>query len=494
MSNSLKASKTGLAVVERTRQRLGWTKTNTSRWWESAHTSRATLRRFWQGERIQRDIFIAICEAVGISNWEEIAEPETLDSDPKPNHTTSQIHWQEAPDIDSFFGRTQELEQLHNWSITQQCKLIAIIGIGGIGKTALTLALADRIQDNFHCLIWRTFTHSPSLLSVLHSLLATFNQTPVPDIHQAINEIINNLQQRRCLVILDGLETVIHTSEYSQFISQLSCQRHQSCIIITSRQQPPNLDFDGQTIRCLPLQGLAKAAALELLQSRGLTGQKVGISALIQLYRGNPLALKIVTPLIQSVFGGNIAEFLNQNTLVMGDRLRQILHQQLQPLSPLERDILYWLAIWQQPISFPRLQTHFLISPDPGAVLEAITSLEHRSLLEKWYHLESSSFTLQPLVMKAVTDELVDRAAAEIQQVVQSQDMAHFQVLRTHWLLRPGTDDIVGDRILHHLRDKLWRLYGATLPETLEKILLLLTDKPPIAIGYISHNLIALLN
>ncbi|BAB76108.1 hypothetical protein ACN23B_22120 [Anabaena sp. FACHB-709] len=52
MSNSLKASTTGLTIVDKVRKRLGWTKTSTARWWQDAHTSRATLRRFWQGDRL----------------------------------------------------------------------------------------------------------------------------------------------------------------------------------------------------------------------------------------------------------------------------------------------------------------------------------------------------------------------------------------------------------------------------------------------------------
>ena len=200
------------------------------------------------------------------------------------------------------------------------------------------------------------------------------------------------------------------------------------------------------------------------------------------------MALKLVTPLIQSVFGGNVAAFLSQNTLILGDRLRAILKQQFEQLSGLEQDILYWLAIWQEPVSFSRLQTHLLISVDPAMLLEGIVALERRSLLEKWISDYEPSFTLQPLIMKVVTDELVEHTAQEIHQVVQSNDIRHFQVLRTHWLLRPGTDDIAGDRILTQLGKKLWRLYGGTLPQILNQILLLLKGQSPLAMGYIESN------
>jgi hypothetical protein len=492
MSNSLKASTAGLAIVDKSRQRLGWTKTSTARWWQDAHTSRATLRRFWQGDRIQREIFIAICQAVGIGNWEAIAELSNADLESTVVIPTPYLDCNEAPDLESFYGRNQELAQLEEWLTSQNCKLVTINGIAGIGKTALALALVDRIQLKFDCLIWKSLQTSPSLISLLNSLLNSFEQgVVVQNIQQGTAQLIQQLQKHHCLLILDGLEAIFSQPEdlsYGQFIQQLSRERHQSCILISSREQPNNIETNTKIYRCLNLKGLPKTEAVELLQSRGFTGKELGLSVLIQLYRGNPLVLKLVTPLIQSVFGGNVAAFLSQHTLIVGDRLRVILKQQFEQLSGLEQDILYWLAIWQEPVSFSRLQTHLLISVDPAMVLEGIVALERRSLLEKWVSDYELSFTLQPLVMKVVTDELIEHTVQEIDRVVQSHDIRHFQILRTHWLLRPGTDDIAGDRILTQLWKKLWHLYGATLPQIFNQILLLLKSQSPLAMGYIGSN------
>lgn len=73
MASSLRASTQGLALVDQARRRKGWTKTWTATWWQTAHTSQATLRRFWRGMAIQRETFIAIFQAVELSNWEDIA-------------------------------------------------------------------------------------------------------------------------------------------------------------------------------------------------------------------------------------------------------------------------------------------------------------------------------------------------------------------------------------------------------------------------------------
>ncbi len=495
MSKSLKASTEGLAVADRARKRLGWTKTSTARWWQDAHTSRATLRRFWHGDRIQRDIFIALCAAVGISNWEAIAEPCEADFDPAIPESPPIRDWQEAPDLDSFFGRDRELAQLEQWIPT--AKLILISGIGGIGKTALALAFADSIQLQFQGVIWRSLHHSPSVEALLDSLLSTLEGTSVTNLAKGTTQLLHHLKHRRYLLILDGLEAVLQSreleTEYSDFLEILSRDRHQSCILITTREQAQIVSLEGKNCQGLTLSGLRNTAALDLLKSRGLTGKELGISALIQLYRGNPFALKIVTPVIQTVFGGNVAAFLNQNTLIVGDRLRTLLHQQLERLSDLEREILYWLTIWQEPVSFCRLHTHFLVLVDPAALLEGIANLERRSLLESWFGEESSAFTLQPLVMKTVQDELVERATAEMQRVVQSHDIRYFKVWRSLMFFRPGTDDIAGDKIINQLRENLWQIYGATLPQTLHNVLALLSDKSPLAVGYIGCNAIGLL-
>ncbi|MCT7976626.1 NB-ARC domain-containing protein [Laspinema olomoucense] len=495
MLKSLKASTEGLAVADRARKRLGWTKTSTARWWQDAHTSRATLRRFWHGDRIQREIFIAICATLGISDWQAIAEQCEADFDPAIPESPAIRDWHEAPDLDSFFGRDRELAQLEQWIPT--AKMLLISGMGGMGKTALALAFADSIQAEFQGVIWRSLHHYPSLIALLDSLLSTLERTSVTNLAKGTTQLLHHLKHRRYLLILDGLEAVLQSpeleTEYTHFLQTLNGDRHQSCILLTSREQPQAVPLEGRTIRALTLLGLRNPAALDLLKSRGFTGKELGISALIQLYRGNPFALKIVTPVIQTVFGGNIAAFLNQNTLIIGDRLRTLLHQQLERLSDLEREILYWLAIWQEPVSFCRLHTHFLVLRDPAALLEGIASLERRSLLESWCGEESSAFTLQPLVMKSVRDELVERATAEMKRVVQSHDIRYFKVLRSLMLVRPGTDDIAGDQIINQLRENLWQIYGTTLPQTLHNVLALLPDKSPLAVGYIGCNAIALL-
>ena len=96
MASSLKASKTGLKVIDQARRSKGWNKVEEA-WFEKARVSRSSLMRFWRGAPIVRESFIAICETVGC-NWEEIWEEivdKTISSTDPPDIEVDISEWQE---------------------------------------------------------------------------------------------------------------------------------------------------------------------------------------------------------------------------------------------------------------------------------------------------------------------------------------------------------------------------------------------------------------
>lgn len=90
MAVTLGASKQGLQKIDLARKKKGWQATAVS-WYKAAHTSAATLKRFRQGKPIDRDVFIAICKAVGIENWEDIVEKST--TEPFETSQVAQVQW-----------------------------------------------------------------------------------------------------------------------------------------------------------------------------------------------------------------------------------------------------------------------------------------------------------------------------------------------------------------------------------------------------------------
>src|SRR5512146_1391809 len=65
-----KASPEGLKLVEQAARQRGWGH-QSAVWYDRAHVSLATLRRFWQRIPISAEFFVAICDAVGV-DWRQV--------------------------------------------------------------------------------------------------------------------------------------------------------------------------------------------------------------------------------------------------------------------------------------------------------------------------------------------------------------------------------------------------------------------------------------
>src|SRR5207302_1250143 len=120
--------------------------------------------------------------------------------------------------------------------------------------------------------------------------------------------------------------------------------RHQSCLLVTSREKPKEialLEAKTMPVRSLQLSGLGQAEAKRILQEKELHGTDDDCSILIDLYAGNPLALKLVSEFIREVFDGSITSFLKEGETLFGD-VHTLLEQQFARLSRLETEIMYW--------------------------------------------------------------------------------------------------------------------------------------------------------
>jgi WD40 repeat protein len=447
------------------------------------------------GETISKTNFQAALEHY----WQQslIAQTQTQ---PLEAVSTPQIDWGEGVDVSSFYGRSLELSTLTEWIVTDRCRLIVVLGMGGMGKTTLSVKATHQIlaasSPAFEFVIWRSLRNAPPLETLLAELVPFLSHQQ--DTQATLSRLISHLRSSRCLMILDNLETILQQGSstgqfragyesYEELLRCVSESDHQSCVLLTSREKPAIVAaFEGTDlkVRSLPLKG-SEPATKGILQAKGLIGTEEQKHVLGNRYSNSPLALKIVATSIQDLFEGNIATFLEEDALIFNG-VRRLLDQQFERLSALETTIMYWLAINRDWTPVAELHADILPQTPRTRILEALEALVWRSLIEK----QSGSYTQQPVVMEYVTERFVEQIALELT----TQELScfnHYALIKTTVkdYVRESQFRLIIEEIVNQLKP---RLASASLEQHLQAILQKLHHEAPLGFGYASGNLMNL--
>ena len=317
---------------------------------------------------------------------------------------TSHHDLSEMPEFGAFYNRTSELDTLKTWILQQRCRLIALTGICGIGKTALAVQLVEQIKDEFEYVIWCSLDASPTLAEFEANAIEFFSQSEKQDSpanNQKLFPFIKYLQKHRCLIVLDNLHNLFISGElagkykpgyeeYRTLFKQIETLSHQSCFLLIGWEQPrefPQGKSQNNSIRTLQLKGLDIIAGREILREYGLAESE----SLIQRYQGNPLWLKSVANFIQEL-GGCVTELLPDDTILLPEDLKDILQQQFSRLSEIEKQVFSLLAKESDAIELTKLLEKETIPASD--LLNALQSLSRRCLIEK----QGSCYALSPVL------------------------------------------------------------------------------------------------
>lgn len=167
-----------------------------------------------------------------------------------------------------FIGREEELSQLHRMLDEEGCRLLTIVGPGGMGKTRLALQLGDELgaqfEDGVHWIELASVSRGKDISQAIGKALKfKFAGNKPPE-----EQILNYIGNKTMLLVFDNFE---HLKDHAEMINQLLAQCPNLKTIATSREW---LNLEGETIFTLQGLDLPEESAQE----------KVGQYSAIQLF------------------------------------------------------------------------------------------------------------------------------------------------------------------------------------------------------------------
>ncbi|MFB2979895.1 ATP-binding protein [Microseira sp. BLCC-F43] len=339
MANSLPASKSGLEIIDQARKKKGWNK-DSPIWIDTANkllqatpngsVSRSTLQRFWQKQAIRQENFKAICQAVGIENWEEIV-------DNTPTQLTATYMDFSVYD-DAWVGR-ETLIQTLSASIQSSCRVLLLVGITGIGKTALAERLVQELRGS-----WREHRDNfednnkvSDFASVALQWLEKWGENVPKEERkpeQLLRRLVKCLRKNRYLIMMDSLEYLLTGNEedgwgdfadewwgkfFVSFLAESDCQ---SRLILTSQDLPTRFETECDRYKniwhCQLLKGLEIPEQVALFQKAELDGDlelpNSPLRVIGEVYDGHPLALRTIAGEIKGSYGGKVRAYWKDNS------------------------------------------------------------------------------------------------------------------------------------------------------------------------------------
>lgn len=328
----------------------------------------------------------------------------------------------------TFIGREQEMVDLCSLLRQDDCRIMTLVGLGGIGKTRLALEVARAVADDFLDGIYfapLTPVVAPEyLLPAVGSALGFDFDGLASDLNPR-QQLADYLADRSLLLVLDSFEHLV--SEAPLVVELIACAPKVK-LLVTSRER---LDLQGEWV--VPVEGLPvssddgdshgpqdDALALFLDRARRVGGrasvrdQQTDAARICRLVGGMPLAIELAAAWTSALSCVEIADEIEKNMGVLTAHARDVpeRHRSLQAvfdytwhlLIPEQRDALARLSVFRG--GFDR----WAAARVAGADLAILAALVKRSLLT---HNASSRFDMHPLLKRYAAQRLAEAAGGQ---------------------------------------------------------------------------------
>lgn len=291
---------------------------------------------------------------------QQIADGRSPASTPRPHNLPAQLT--------TFIGRDAETAELH--ALVRARRLVTLLGLGGVGKSRLAQAVAQRALPDFDDGVWFVplagIDPGPGAANRIALAIAAAIQFPITQTQEALAVLRDHLAGQRMLLVLDNWDHLIAAVEgvLGGLLAETAVH-----VLATSR-----LRLHAPDERVYPLEGLPTAAGVALFIDRarrllpdftregaetavpGAAGAIDDIAAICAQVRGLPLGIELAASWVEhftvAEIGASLAEIAAapQQAAILADRhhsLDAVLTYSWRLLSPGQQQILARLSLFQ---------------------------------------------------------------------------------------------------------------------------------------------------
>jgi predicted ATPase/transcriptional regulator with XRE-family HTH domain len=330
------------------------------------------------------------------------------------------------PQTTPFIGRTSELATICAMLSNANCRLLSLVGPGGIGKTRLALqAAVDQIPVFAHGVYFVSLT-SVSNAELIAAEIAAALQISLHGAEAPDAQVIHYLRSKHALLIVDNFE---HLLEDSELLTNMLRQAPKLKLVVTTREK-----LNIQEEWALPVEGLtvpdgneqANACtydAIELFVQSALRIQPTfalqsNIEAVIDICKaveGMPLGIELAASWLRAMTCQQIAAHTRYGLDFLASPLRNVpaRHRSLcavfdhswQLLSTTERDVMSSLTVFHDGFD---LEAAARVA---FAALPTLASLVDKSMIRL---RETGRYEIHELLRQYAEDKLIASGKLDI--------------------------------------------------------------------------------
>ncbi len=328
----------------------------------------------------------------------------------------------------SFIGRGPEVAKIIELLADPDCRLLTLVGTGGIGKTRLAIGAATKMVDAFAYGVYFVPLQSIQSTDFLISAVADAIKLPLSGQQDPQIQLFNHLDNKEMLLVLDNFEQLLDKGGAQLLVNILKAGSSVK-LLVTSREVLNLQEEWLYPIHGLPVPDNVQTqnpeiyGAVQLFVERArqvqrdfsLADESEQVIRICQLVEGMPLAIELAASWTKVLSCANIAAEIQRNINFLSTSLRDVperhrsmeavCEQSWQLLPAEERRVFKRMSVFRG--GFRREAAQAVA----GASLSGLLRLVDKSLLRRE---ASGRYAIHELLRQYAEEQLAQTSSEEI--------------------------------------------------------------------------------